>query len=94
MARFGVFVELDETGVDGFVPARSLGGTRPRYDPTRHSLSVGAAHVKVCDRVLVRLIKADALTGSTLLELLTVNEKIWPPRNSSKTGKRRRRRKK
>ena len=94
VARFGVFVELDETGVDGFVPARSLGGTRPRYDPTRHSLSVGAAHVKVCDRVLVRLIKADGLTGSTLLELLTVNEKIWPPRNSSKIGKRGRRRKK
>ncbi len=94
VARFGIFVELDETGMDGFVPARSLGGTRPRHDPMRHSLSVGAAHVTVGDRVLVRLVEADALTGSSLLDLLTVNEKAWSPGNSSKTSKRGRRRRK
>lgn len=88
VARFGIFVELDETGVDGLVPARSLGGARPRHDPARHSISVGMSHVAVGDRVLVRLVEADALTGSTVLELLEVNEKIWSPGRSTKTGKR------
>ena len=78
VARFGIFIELDETGGDGLVPARSLGG-RPHHDRTRHSLSVGGAHVILGDRVLVRLVEADAITGSTALELLAVNGKTWSP---------------
>ena len=87
VARFGLFVELDESGADGLVPARSLGGARPRHDPARHSLSVGAAHVTIGDRVLVRLAEADGLTGATVLELLAVNEKPWSPGPSAKSAK-------
>ena len=103
MARFGLFVELDESGADGLIPARTLGATRPRHDPARHSLSFGATHVSIGDRVVVRLADADTLTGGMIFELLEVNEKPWKQRwggNSSKkrgrtakAGKRGKRRK-
>lgn len=97
VARFGLFVELFKSGIDGFIPARLLGNARPRHDPARHSLSLGAAHVTIGDRVLVRLAEADGLTGTTVFELVAVNEKPWSPGRSAKSfkaGKRRHRRRK
>ncbi len=103
VARFGLFVELDESGANGLIPARSLGATRPRHDPARHSLSFGATHVSIGDRVVVRLADANTLTGGMIFELLEVNEKPWKQRwggnaskkrgraaKASKRGKRRR----
>jgi ribonuclease R len=87
VARFGIFVELDESGADGLIPARSLGGPRPRFDPRRHSLSVGAAHVTLGDRVRVRLVEADPLSGATVLELLAVGDRTWNTGPAAKRNK-------
>ena len=87
VARFGLFIELDETGADGLVPARSLGASRPRHDPVRHSLTFGKTHVTIGDRVVVRLEEADALTGGMIFELLEVNGKPWKQRAASNSSK-------
>src|SRR5262249_52288136 len=42
VTRAGLFVKLDETGADGFVPARTVGAEYFRYHEERHAL-VGAA---------------------------------------------------
>ena len=103
VARFGLFIELDETGADGLVPSRSLAAARPRHDPVRHSLTIGKALVTIGDRVVVRLEEADELTGGMIFALLEVNGKPWiqrsganpktPRGRSSKAGKRGKRRK-
>ncbi len=86
VARFGLFIELDETGADGLIPARSLSAARPRFDPRRHTLSVGATHLTIGERVVVRLAEANALTGGMIFDLLEVNGKTWrQPRQSDKT---------
>ena len=89
VARFGLFVELDETGADGLIPARSLGAARPRHDPARHSLSFGATHVSIGDRVVVRLADANALTGGMIFELLELNGKPWKQRSGGDPSKKR-----
>ena len=87
VARFGLFIVLDETGADGLIPARSLGTARPHHDPVRHSLTIGKAQVTIGDRVVVRLEEADALTGGMIFELLEINGKPWKERSGSKSSK-------
>src|SRR6187397_3340364 len=38
VTRAGLFVKLDETGADGFVPARTIGDEYFRYDETGHAM--------------------------------------------------------
>ena len=38
VTRAGLFVKLDETGADGFIPARTIGGEYFRYHEDRHAL--------------------------------------------------------
>ena len=39
VTRAGLFVKLDDTGADGFIPARTIGGTEYfRYQEDRHAL--------------------------------------------------------
>ena len=38
VTRAGLFVKLDETGADGFIPARTIGDEYFRYDEERHAL--------------------------------------------------------
>ena len=73
VARFGVFVKLDETGADGLVPISSLGRSislRPR----RQTLDQGGSRrvIGLGQRVLVRLAEAAPITGGLLSELLEV----------------------
>ncbi len=72
VARFGLFVKLDETGADGIVPVSSLGREYWRFDPaaqtltgerTGRSIGVGA-------RARVRLLEAVPVTGGLRFELL------------------------
>ncbi len=80
VARFGVFVKLDETGADGLVPVRSIGREFFHFDAeigaltgvdTGMTLSVG-------QRVTVRLSEATAITGGIELELLTLEDAKLP----------------
>jgi ribonuclease R len=72
VTRAGVFVKLDETGADGLVPLRTLGDEYFRHDAEAATLT-GAQSGRVIglgDRVVVRLVRADPLSGGLLLEML------------------------
>ncbi len=72
IARFGVFVKLDETGADGLLPMRALGQEYFRYDAEAQRL-IGAdtgTVISIGDRVLVKLAEAVPVTGGLILELL------------------------
>ncbi|WP_340107999.1 ribonuclease R [Pikeienuella sp. HZG-20] len=72
VARFGLFVKLDESGADGLVPISSLGAEYFRHDEARAAL-VGERSGKTIAmgaRARVRLAEATPLTGGLLFELL------------------------
>jgi ribonuclease R len=71
--RAGLFVKLDDTGADGFVPARTIGREYFRYHEDRHALigeRSGLTH-RLGDRVAVRLVEAAPLAGALRFELLS-----------------------
>ena len=72
IARFGVFVKLDETGADGLLPMRALGHEYFHFDAEAQTL-MGAdtgTMIGIGDRVLVKLAEAVPVTGGLILELL------------------------
>ena len=89
VARFGVFIRLDETGADGFVPMSHLSGdfyvhdadlNQLRGERTGHVMGLGMP-------VTVRLLEATPITGGLMLELLTV-EGQKPPSSGRGGGRR------
>jgi ribonuclease R len=67
-----LFVKLDETGADGFIPARTIGSEYFRYREDRHALigdRSGKAH-RLGDRVTVRLVEAAPVAGALRFELV------------------------
>jgi ribonuclease R len=71
VTRFGVFLRLAETGAEGLLPARSLGGEYFRHDERRHAMigdRTGTAY-KLGDTITVRLAEAAPLTGGLRFEL-------------------------
>jgi len=99
IARFGVFVKMDETGADGLVPIRSLGREYFHFDSDAGTL-MGADTgliIRIGQRVTVRLTRATPVTGGLELELLTLDDKALPrgvspagrsPRRKPARGKR------
>ncbi len=88
--RFGLFVKLDETGADGLVPVRAIGGEYFAHDAQAQTL-MGADSGLVLglgQRVLVRLVEAVPVTGGLLLELLEVEGRALPrgPQPARATG--------
>ena len=80
IARFGVFVRLDETGADGLIPMRNLGHEYFHFDRDAGEL-VGAdtgTVIALGDRVVVRLAEAAPVTGGIALELITHDGKKLP----------------
>ena len=72
VTRFGLFVELDETGADGLVPVSTLPDDQYEHREKEHAL-VGRRLGKVYrlgSAVKVKLTEADPVLGSTLFALL------------------------
>ncbi len=72
VTRFGLFVTLDETGADGLVPMRSLPDDFYVHDEEQHAL-IGRRHGRIYRLgapVMVRVMEADKLTGSSVFELV------------------------
>ena len=67
-------MKLDDTGADGFIPARTIGGSEYfRYQEDKHALvgnSSGTTH-RLGDRVSVRLVEAAPVAGALRFELLS-----------------------
>ncbi len=71
VTRFGLFVTLSESGADGLAPIRSLPEDFYHHDEKAHAL-IGQRTGRVYRlgaTVSVRLLEADGLTGSTILEI-------------------------
>ncbi|MEP5731422.1 MAG: ribonuclease R [Sulfitobacter sp.] len=85
IARFGVFVKLDETGADGLLPMRSLGREYFDHDAETQTL-MGADTgmvISLGQRVVVRLAEAVPVTGGIALELLEIeDQKVQQGRQS------------
>ncbi len=74
IARFGLFVRLDETGADGLIPISTLGREYFRHDAEAQTLTGESSRVvlKLGQRVTVRLAEAAPITGGLMFELLSV----------------------
>ena len=93
----GLFVRLDDTGADGFVPLSTLPG-RFVHDEVRHAL-VGALSgetFQLGDRVEVRLVEVTPIAGGLRFEMVSEGREGAPPvhrrfhgRDPRKTGRRR-----
>jgi ribonuclease R len=73
VTRAGLFCKLDDTGADGFIPARTLGADYFRYHEGRHALigdHTGEAY-RLGDRVTVKLVEAAPVAGALRFELLS-----------------------
>jgi ribonuclease R len=72
VTRFGLFVTLEPSGADGLIPISSIGSDFYNHDEVHHQL-VGR-RTGICyrlgDVVSVRLLEADAISGSLRFELL------------------------
>ncbi len=73
VAKFGLFVKLDETAADGFIPARMLGDEYWFYDEGAAALVAehSGQRYELGQPVRVKLSEADPLSGSLLLEMLS-----------------------
>jgi ribonuclease R len=92
VTRAGLFVRLDDSGADGFVPMGSLGSDYFVYDEARHSITgrrTGESY-RLGDTVEVRLIEAAPLAGALRFELLSEGRVV--PRSHRPKGERRERR--
>ncbi|MEO1013589.1 MAG: ribonuclease R [Pseudomonadota bacterium] len=73
VTRFGVFVSLDETGADGFVPMRALGFERFRFEESLGAVigeTTGRGY-RLGQAVEVRLEEAAPLTGGLRFDMLS-----------------------
>lgn len=89
IAKFGVFVKLDETGADMLVPIRTLGTEFFHYDAEAQQL-IGAQSrtvIALGQRVTVKLTEATPVTGGLTGELVTLDERVLPRGGSGKRGK-------
>jgi ribonuclease R len=73
MTRSGLFVKLDDTGADGFVPASTIGGDYFRYEEGQQALvgtRTGETY-RLGDTVTVRLVEAAPVAGALRFELMS-----------------------
>ncbi len=92
VTRAGLFVELDETGADGFVPISTLGKDYYEYHADHHRLAgrQSGETFRLGDAVEVRLVEALPFAGAMRFEM--ESEGHYPARRDRKstTGKARR----
>ncbi|MEL6582496.1 MAG: ribonuclease R [Pseudomonadota bacterium] len=83
IARFGIFVKLDETGADGLVPISRLGLEFFHYDADARTLTGDRSgrQISLGQTVRVRLEEAVPITGGLLFDILEIEDK---PLGSSK----------
>lgn len=80
IAKFGVFVKLDETGADALVPIRSLGDEYFDHDPDSQTLTGSKTGIVIGlgVKVVVKLTEASPVTGGLTAEIVTLDERSLP----------------
>jgi ribonuclease R len=82
MVGAGLFVKLNETGADGFVPARTIGDEYFRYDEAARAMIGGRTGMtyRLGDAVTVKLVEAAPVAGALRFELLSEGRMDGPRR--------------
>jgi len=89
VTRAGLFVELDETGADGFIPARTIGDEYFRFHEAGRAFVGRSATHRLGDPVTVQLVEAAPVAGALRFKLVghdrTAEKRTGhPPRTSPK----------
>jgi ribonuclease R len=89
VAKFGVFVRLDETGADGLIPVRSLGREFFHFDREAGTLmgSDTGLTIGLGQRVTVRLAEAAPVSGGIALDLVSIEGEQMPKGGRGARGK-------
>jgi ribonuclease R len=85
VTRAGLFVELDETGADGFIPARTIGEEYFRFDEKARAFIGRSATYRLGDPVTVELVEAAPVAGALRFRLVDQNAGR-PARTAKRTG--------
>jgi ribonuclease R len=70
VTRAGLFVELDETGADGFIPARQIGDEYFRFHEAGRAFVGSAQTYRLGDPVTVELVEAAPVAGALRFRLV------------------------
>ncbi|HEY1980103.1 MAG TPA: RNB domain-containing ribonuclease, partial [Xanthobacteraceae bacterium] len=70
VTRAGLFVELDETGADGFIPARFIGDEYFRFDEAGRAFVGRSVTHRLGDPVTVELVEAAPVAGALRFKLV------------------------
>jgi ribonuclease R len=70
VTRAGLFVELDETGADGLIPARLIGDEYFHYDEKGRAFTGRSASYRLGDPVTVELVEAAPVAGALRFRLV------------------------
>jgi ribonuclease R len=70
VTRAGLFVELDETGADGFIPARNIGEEYFRFDEKGRAFVGSTQTHRLGDPVTVELVEAAPVAGALRFRLV------------------------
>jgi ribonuclease R len=70
VTRAGLFVELDETGADGLIPARFIGDEYFRYNEAGRAMVGRSATYRLGDPVTVELVEAAPVAGALRFRLV------------------------
>ena len=84
--RAGLFIRLDDTGADGFVPLSTLGAEYFQHDEAAHALvgSRTGETFRLGDKVHVRLVEAAPVAGALRFELLSEGRRGTPGRTGGR----------
>ena len=86
VTRAGLFVRLDRSGADGFIPAGSLGNDFFRHDEAARALtgSRTGESFRLGDNVKVRLVEAAPMAGALRFEMLSEGRYVKVTRGKSR----------
>ena len=89
IAKFGIFVKLDNSGADGLVPMRSIGSEYFHYDRETNTLigSDTGVIISLGQRATVRLAEVIPTTGGIALELLALDGAALPKGRKNFAGR-------
>jgi ribonuclease R len=89
VTRAGLFVELDETGADGFIPARYIGDEYFRFQEASRAFIGNSETHRLGDPVTVELVEAAPVAGALRFKLVrhaatAAHKSGHPPRGQRK----------
>jgi ribonuclease R len=71
VTRAGLFVELDETGADGFITARTIGEEYFRFEEAARAFVGRSATYRLGDPVTVELVEAAPVAGALRFKIVS-----------------------